>query len=180
MSPLSSNSKNVLVEAGQGLTAVELAICDLLSEGKTQSEIHRELGIDVKKLWRMRASKPAFASEFMRAWEQGADALGESLLTLHERITDAKMANVASNNLKFYLERRHRRLYGASIDVQSTVTIQLGTALAEAKARTLRPMCDPEPAIDGEFVALPHTREGHAPDCVSEEVALSFTPDIFS
>lgn len=52
--------------------------------------------------------------------------------------------------------------------------VEIGDALAAARARALRPMCDPADSIDGEFVALPKVAPGRAID--NESTAPEFPP----
>lgn len=186
--------QHLSTQQNQELTETERAICALLSEGKTLVEVHRELGLSLSMMWRMRQAKPAFDSAVMRAREQGSEALGDVLLHLHETIPDPKRAAVASNNYRFFLERRHRRTWGASLDVTASVQVDLGGALAAAKARALRPMSDLTPVLDVEFEALPSPQDARPPDSQSDSAqtptaaepveapqgGASLEPDIFS
>jgi hypothetical protein len=180
MSPLSSNSKNVLVEAGQGLTAVEALIVESISSGESMHLAAADSGISRATLYRWRRQKPAFDESVSRALRRRQQYSVDLMDYIARTEPDIQRAKLLCDNIKWQASKYDPKTFGDKLEVQSTVTIQLGSALAEARARVLRPMCDPEPAIDGEFVALPHIVEARAPDCVSEEVALSFTPDIFS
>ncbi len=53
------------------------------------------------------------------------------------------------------------------IDLNVDSRPHVAEALADARARSLRPRCDPAPAIEGQFVALPGIEAKGAPDCES-------------
>lgn len=178
MDATASNTKNLSVV--DELTPAERAICDLFAEGRTYVDVYRETGATSRDIWNMTKAKPAFGQAIDDARMRGADALGDRLLHIHDEILDAKRATVASNNLKFYLERRFRRVWGQSIDVVVEHKVDLAGALAAAKARVLRPMCDPTPAIDGEFVALPSAAAVEPPDSESDSAPPDGLTDIFS
>jgi hypothetical protein len=58
------------------------------------------------------------------------------------------------------------------IDLNVDSRPHVAEALAEARARSLRPRSDPAPAIEGQFVALPLIKEGQPPDPQSEDEFL--------
>lgn len=53
------------------------------------------------------------------------------------------------------------------LDITMEHKVNIGDALAQAKERALRPSCDPAPAIEGEFVALPGVPDTRAIDSQS-------------
>lgn len=82
--------------------------------------------------------------------------------------------------IAFAIETKQPNAYVKAIELRARlagllrdkldVTIEradMAEALAAARARVVRPMCDPDDSIDGEFVALPHSAGDSAIDCES-------------
>jgi hypothetical protein len=64
------------------------------------------------------------------------------------------------------------------IDLNIENRANVAEALAEARARSLRPRCDPAPAIEGQFVALPHMQDGQTPDPQSKAAPYDSKVDL--
>lgn len=162
-----------------GLTPEEAAICDHLTNGYTKENACAMVGISFSTLWRWQRKKPAFEKAVACAYENGGELAGERLLTLHERIEDNGKLKVASENLRFILARRHSKLFSEKVEVNQTSTLSIISAREQAYARTLRPSCDPVPAIDVEYADVSITYESKPTDKQSE-APLSVSPDIFT
>ena len=81
-----------------------------------------------------------------------------------EAIVFAKQHKQASAVVKaLELKARLAGLLRDKLDV-TIERVEIGDALAAARARVLRPMCDPAESIDGEFVALPAFAGGRSID----------------
>ena len=129
---------------------------------------------------------PAFEAELSIARDEGADVLGESLLTIFDGTqdrTDIERAKELSNNIKWWLSKRHHHKYGDRLDVNVNATIDIGSALADARARAERPMRDL--VVDAVPQVLDAQREPLriSPDTVSDVrqkiVTEPAVPDIF-
>jgi phage terminase small subunit len=100
--------------------------------------------------------------------EKAAYNAAACMAELDDAIAFAK-ANKQANALVKAVELRARLagLLVQKIDLNIENRVNITGALAEAKARTARPMCDPAPAIEGEFVALPGIEAKGTSDCES-------------
>lgn len=65
--------------------------------------------------------------------EQAVDRLD----TVHDECTDALMARVISDNIKWLASKRMRQIYGDKLDVVVEQKIDLKSAIAEARKRTI-------------------------------------------
>jgi phage terminase small subunit len=80
-------------------------------------------------------------------------------------ITFAKATNNANALARLIeLKAKLTGLLVQKIDLNIENRANVAEALAEARARVQRPRCDPSPAIEGEFVALPGVAEGRTVD----------------
>jgi len=79
-----------------------------------------------------------------------ADLAVEMLRDLHENIENPLMARVVSDNIKWVASKRYKERYGDKLDIAVTHIIDLKSAIAEARARSL-------PFIDGKSLELNDT-----------------------
>lgn len=179
--------RHYTVRMSNELTAQQEQACDMQARGSTLTEICQALRIDIRTLAKQRAQVPAFDREFASARKLAADALADGLLEVRdaEKWPDVQRAKAWADSVKWLLARRHRDEYGDRVDVGVTVTVNLADALREAKARALRPMSDPAPAIEGECVDISTQYERGRIDCESKPPAPGGfetppAPDIFS
>ena len=162
------------------------AIVSMVTGGTGISASQRKLGIDSREMVDWQVEDIEFADRVAKARECFADHLSESLLHMHETIEDPRMARVASDNARWYLERRHRKMFGASVDVNVNTQISVTSALAEARSRLVRPIRDPEivdvtpdPVSIGVSAVQPSDYESDAPDLTAftRRDELVYVPD---
>ena len=174
-----SDSQSLSVVDEDQFTMLENQVLDLLAEGKTLEQIKTLTGLDSKAQWRMERKKPAYAEAVARARAQGGVVLGEVVLTIHEKYDDVQQARLVSDNLKWFLGKRHAAMYGDKLQVDHQVTVNIGEALANARARIARPSCDPAITVDAEYVDVSRAYNPRATDSTSE-APKPVVPDIFS
>lgn len=83
------------------------------------------------------------ALAYVRAQEIRADLLADEILTIADN--EAKDPHHARNQInarQWIASKHHTRRYGDRIDLNVTQTIDIGSTLAEARARILRPVSD--------------------------------------
>lgn len=115
--------------------------------------------MSTRTLASMRANMPAFGNEFAHARKLGADLQADEMDEVRdpEKWPDINRAKAWLDQRRWKLSRQFRDEYGDRVDVAVNVTVDLGAALRDAKARALRPTCDPADAIDAEYREIPST-----------------------
>lgn len=108
-----------------------------ISEGKTETRACLDNGITVRVLRSTLEKNDQLRELYQEAQVLGYDRMAEILLEIdrdpHYGQSDPKMARVISDNIKWLLEKRKPKEYGAR--VQHDVTISADHAVIEALAR---------------------------------------------
>jgi hypothetical protein len=120
--------------------------CELVAQGMFITDAAKQLGFAPCTFYEWRDKYPEFASRLARAEDQGFDALADRLVSAPDDYEDVQRARLYSDNVKWILARRSKR-YADRMDLSISQVIDIGSALADARARALRPVCDqPEQA----------------------------------
>lgn len=130
-----------------------------MAAGGTIARVCEANGISSGSLYRQLRKVPAFATEYATARAIAADALADDLLSVRDanKWPDVNRARVWADQAKWVLARQHRDKYGDRVDVGVTVTVDLGAALRDAKARALLPVRDQSRVIDAEYADVTDT-----------------------
>ena len=172
---------NLTVHANQRLTSLQESICDDLSGGLYLQEAAKKNGLTVSQLQRMRIREPVFDQAVSRARALSIDAKVDDLHRIAEETPDVQRARLISENIRWAAGKLHPKVYGDKLDLTITERVDLGSALAEARARILRPLCDPVDAIEAQFIDLTEENVDEAVDTQSTDDADDLSmPDIFS
>lgn len=117
-------------------TAIELA-----SKGEPLRIIIDAILTSEIGFWVYRQQHPDYQVAFEQARQEGLEHLADGLMTAHDDITDVQRARLKSDNAKWLLSKRKPAIYGDKVDIHVTQTIDISTALNEARARvpSLRP-----------------------------------------
>lgn len=113
-------------------TAVELAL-----KGSRLKEIRDAIGVSVGQFQSVLESDISFAARFARARATGHDEKAETLLTIPDEEPDVQKARLKSDNVKWFLAKLKPETYGDRIDLNVNQTVDIGGALADARARLL-------------------------------------------
>jgi hypothetical protein len=113
------------------------------------------------------------------------DELVDRLDELATTTPDVQRARLLCDNIKWVAPKLSPRQYGERLDVMIEHRVDLTAAMALAKARLVRPRCDLDDTLDGEFVALPSFQGSGAIDSESiartaDTPAADDLPDIFT
>lgn len=151
------------------------AIC-LAAEGKLQKHITQELKLYNTQLWEWKCSDAVFAEHFERAQEYGSDMQVEALEELARTEPNPKRAQVIANIVQWRNERRFRKKWAPSVDLNVNQSVDISGALIEARRRAVLPGCD-LPALpnvqDAEYTMIPRIS---ATDLESDAVRLDSSP----
>ena len=124
----------------------EAKILDLLANGQTLAKSCESVGLSTGQFMQRLPSRTSLAHAFICARDAGAEVLADSLLGLTDTEADVNRARLKSDNIKWILSRRHAAKFGDRIDVNVNATVDLTSAISEARNR-LRPVRDQEPDI---------------------------------
>lgn len=116
-----------------------LRVLELVSEGRTLTSACDEVNIGVGTFVRHVQSQEEFQDLFAEAEQRGYDTLADILLEINTHhyyaAGDAKMANVLSSNIKWYLSKKQPKKYGEKITVENIYTLDRTITDALARAR---------------------------------------------
>lgn len=86
-------------------------------------------------LWKN--THPEFAKLMQKAEEARADALIEQTLSIADNTFDPALANVRIKTRQYIASKLNRNKYGEKVEVNHTLSLDMGALLAEAEARLL-------------------------------------------
>ena len=157
----------------------EAKILDLLANGQTLAKACESVGLSTGQFMQRLPNRTSLAHAFVCARDAGAEVLADSLLGITEQEADVNRARLKSDNIKWILSRRHAAKFGDRIDVNVNATVDLTSAISEARNR-LRPVRDQE----AEIIDVNPIESGLAitasPDTPSDKAPSSEPmPDIF-
>ena len=116
-----------------------------------------------------------FARIFALARQEGLDNLADDLLDIPDTCDDILKARLKSENTKWLLSKRKPQVYGERLDLHVNQTVDISTALKEARARTVLPMCDPGTLPKHEVIEITGKAQENKSD-VSSDKASEPTP----
>jgi hypothetical protein len=160
--------KNKLGAPSRYTEAIGAEVCERLAEGMLITAIAVELGFAPSTLLEWRERYPDYAAAYARAEQIGFDRLAEKLLSIPKQDGDVQRQRLESDNIKWFLGKRNPRIYGDKLELNVNQTIDIGSALSEARARALRPVSDQQSAEDVEFVDIPSDSDARAHDMQSQ------------
>lgn len=135
------------------MTPEMVRACELIATGMTQGDVCKALNINNYRLsqWKQ---LPAFDDAWGRARASTFDAMADDLtqVTDSTKFPDVNRARLWADNVKWVLARRDRRNYGDKVEIDINQTVDIGAALAEAKARALPAIRQRDDVIDVECV----------------------------
>lgn len=136
------------------ITFLKAEICDRIGDGTLTTHATLTLGISWRELARWQKDDPDFRDELKTAQEQLTEIKADALTTIHETIPNVKRAQVASNNLRWWLAKRRPEVFGESGERPSDEP-QLLDILRAAIGRIPRPSEPPMKTIEASPVRGP-------------------------
>jgi hypothetical protein len=164
------------------LTPEQHRACELFAEGFAPDEVCKSLNIKAHQLARWR-EMPAFE----RAWLAARAVYGEMLMSKSFRVLDpdefpdVARAKLWMDQVRFALPRWNRAEYGDRVDVNVNAVVDIGEALAAARARVvpLRYQAEAQEAEYRELTPLPAPSPTDTQSDATPAAPLA-EPDIFS
>lgn len=153
------------------------AVIDGVLNGNSLREAIANAGIDIKTFHNIIQSDKQSALAYAHAQELRGDVLADEVIHIADTEQDAaKARNMIS--ARQWLSGKLNKRYGDRIDLNVTATLDVTSALAEARQRVTLPVRDQQQIVDVDSRILPRARAPSAPD--GESGTRPDVPDIFS
>ena len=121
----------------------QLAI-EMASNGDPLRKIIAEICSSEYDFWLYKQHNPDFNNTFEQARQEGLEHIADGLITIADDYVDVQRGRLKSDNAKWLLSKRKPSVYGDKVDIHVSQTIDISTALTEARKRALP---KPEDAI---------------------------------
>lgn len=106
-----------------------------------------------------------------------ADGLTDEQIAVLIEPRDPRCVRVAMDGLRAAAGLYDRKRYGDKITLEHEARVSIIDAIAVAKARSLRPPCDPAQVIDAEYTMITAASHAKTSDCLSEVQAAAPSDD---
>lgn len=123
-----------------------------VARGETLKSFLLDVGMDDLRFYEIVETTPELESAYARAKRVRAELLAQEIVTIVDTEQDAQRARNRMQARQWYAGKILPREYGDRMEVNVTQTIDIGTALQDARARALRPVCDQPPTLDAQVV----------------------------
>jgi hypothetical protein len=125
-------------------------VLDKLFEGSTLKHILAEMGITSSAFHGKLNEDPSLASLYTRAQLARTENLVEEIVHISDTEPDPNRARVRTDARKWYASKINAKKYGDRVDLNVNAMVDIGAALAAARARSLPPrdlktITQPEP-----------------------------------
>lgn len=133
-----------------------LSAIELISQGRTRTHACDEANITIAAFVNHVKQSPELEELLNEAETRGYDAMADALLRIDNHAiygqSDAKMAKVISDNIKWLLSKRKQKEYGDRLEVTHNITADraITAALAAGRQRVTQAMIE-GPTVDVEF-----------------------------
>ena len=153
----------------------ERLVLDQVMEGQTLTRACQNVGLKRAAFYLRMNSRPSLSDAYTRALEAMVECNLDKIDTVAYEVADVQQARLISDNLKWSVAKRMPKKYGDRLDVNVTSTVDLTSALLEARAR-VRPVSDP---LDRIIDITPNESSTYT-QSITDSVSDSRTmPDIF-
>lgn len=114
---------------------IEAEILKLAEKGLTPVTIATTLAVDIDAIITHQKTYPLFSKKYAQARNEGLEHLADSLIDISNNEPDVLRARVKSENIKWLLSKRKAAVYGDKLEMSVNTTVDIQSALDEAKAR---------------------------------------------
>lgn len=105
-------------------------------------------------------SSPSYAEMYDRAREARADTLVDEAITIVDTEPDPNKARVRSDIRRWLASKLQPRTYGDKLDLNVNATVDIGSALLEARKRASLLTCDPAAQNETQLIDVtPETQQ---------------------
>jgi hypothetical protein len=128
----------------QGIRAV--------ARGENITHYLADIGMDDMRFYEIVEVTPELSGAYARAKRARAENLANEIVSIADQEEDAQRARNRIQARQWYAAKILPREYGDRMDINVTQTIDIGSALADARARALRPVCDQREIVEAQVV----------------------------
>lgn len=114
----------------------------------------KDIGLPNIRFYELVESIPVLSGEYARAKRARAEFVAQDIVEIADTEEDAQRARNRIQARQWYASKILPKEYGDRMDINVSQTIDIGSALAEARARVLRPVCDQSDIVDVQAVDL--------------------------
>jgi hypothetical protein len=158
----------------QILSACERAIAAIY-DGEDLRTVLKDIGLPRKRFYDVLNSTPELDAQYTRAKQCRAEEMANEIVEIADSEPDAQKARNRIDARKWFASKVLSKIYGDRLDVNVTQTVDIGQALADARARALRPMSDQLEMDDAQVVEFKEITEPSAHDKQSGDLAADGT-----
>lgn len=115
---------------------IETAI-DMALKGEPLQRIIDGILTSESEFHRYKLQYPEFMTRFEQARQEGLEYIADGLITAHKDEIDVQRARLKSDNAKWLLAKRKPAVYGDKVDIHVSQTIDISSALKDARSRAL-------------------------------------------
>lgn len=123
-----------------------------VARGSTLTAYLKAVGMDDLRFYEIVETTPQLTSDYARAKRARAESIAQEIVDIADNEADAQKARNRIQARQWYAGKILPREYGDRMDINVTQTIDIGDALAQARARALRPVCDQPVTLDAQVV----------------------------
>lgn len=172
-----SDSKHLSVFEDTGLDEQQQQVCTLIAAGHSIEKACQLAEITEYRYTKWLVDLPAFEQAVRRARAIIVDRRVDRMADVARTEPDVNRAALIIKTDQWLASKLIPKIYGDKLELNTNVTIDIGGALAEARARgALRPRCDPDNIIDVQVIDVTEQKDVSSTDKQSVEPSL---PDIF-
>lgn len=152
-------------------------VIDLVLDGSTLRAALKQCGMTPQQFGALLKCDREASAAYARAAEIRADLMADEIISIADSDADPAKARNQIAARQWLAGKLFQRRYGERIDLNVTQTIDVGSTLAEAKARlSARYQQNIE---DAQVIDLPSITDQSARDTESRELSNTAAPDIF-
>jgi len=154
-------------------------VIECILAGSSLKDAVKQCDITISKFHHLLRGDKQAAIAYARAVEIRADILADEALTIADTENDAAKARNQIQVRQWLASKLHVKRYGDRIDLNVTQTIDIGSTLAEARARLL-PVSYQQHGAQSQVIDVEHKIIDGASDKQSHDPQENAAPDIFS
>lgn len=155
------------------INTIVQGVLDRMLEGVTLQTALKEYQLAPQQFAKALQGDRNLSVAYVRAQELRSDLLVDEALSIADTEQDAARARNQIDIRKWMAARLHQKKWGDRVDLNVTQTIDIGSTLAEARARLL-PVRDQHETIDAQVIDISDENDPKPSD------NQSLIPDIFS
>lgn len=146
-----------------------LAAIAMYAEGGSIGQHLDAIGLSRADFYSFKRKNPELHTLYLEVQEARADMMVDEAYVLGtDKELNPQVARVQAEIRLKIAAAFDRRRFGERVALETEVKVSLTQALEDARARALRPPCDPANIIDAEYTAITDASHSQTSDCLSD------------